>query len=427
MLYLAPVAMTRNPVWQYALAALLSALPGAVAQDVDAIVRDGVLALGSGKYAEARDKLEAASQLDPNDGRTWLALARIYQLSSNASKAEDSLEEAVALSPQQPGISRALAVYFEQAGQFKEAAEWEARFANSQPNDPDSLARTAAYYLQANLPAKAVEFAERALEQLDSAPIHNLLGKTYSEAGRTDDAARELSLAVELDRYNEEFHYDRGYAYLRASRFDDAIAAFNQSRELFDKSPRIELGAGIAHYAQSGFGKAIESFLRASEFAPGDSQPHYFLGQMLPQASNYADEILRRFDAFRKAQPESHLGPYLYARGLIAAMDPNAVKQAEPLLRQSLSMRDDFWESHFALGVLLEATGRYEEAEASLLRAFALNSKASKIQDELSRVYTHLGKTELAAEASSKRAQLAEAERQATRENPQAGLGAIVE
>ncbi len=418
--------MTRIPIPLCALSVLLSALPTA-AQDVDQIVRDGVQALGDARYAEARDKLEAASLLNPNDGHIWLALARIYELSSNASKAEDSLEKAASLAPQQPEISRTLAIHFEQAGQFKEAAEWEARFALSRPDDADSLARTASYYLQANLPAKAVEFAERALAQLDSPPVHNLLGKTYAEAGRTDDAASELTRAIELDPYNEVFHYDRGYAYLRVRRFDDAIAAFNQSREIFDRSPRIELGAGIAHYALGDFDKAIESFLRASESAPGDSQPPYFLGQMLPHASKYAQAILRRFDAFRKAQPESHLGPFLYARGLIAALAPDAVEQAETLLRQSLSMQDDFWESHFSLGVLLEATGRYEEAETSLLRAFKLNPTVSKIQDELSRVYTALGRTELAAEASARAVKLAEAEQQAISENPQAPLGAIVE
>ena len=416
-----------NPVLLGAIAALLSVLPWAAAQNPDQLVREGLLALGAGKYAEARDKLEAVSEVTPEDGRIWLALARIYELANNASKAEDSFTKAAALAPQQPEISRTLAIYFEQLGRFNEAAEWESRFGLARPDDPDTLARTASYYLQANLPAQAVKFAERALEQRETGAIHNLLGKSYSEAGRTDDAARALSRSIELDPYNEEFHYDRGYAYLRVNRFDEAIAAFDESRKLFDRSPRIELGAGIAHYATGGYNQAIEAFLRVSEMSPGDAQPHYFLGQTLLHASGHIDAILRRFDAFRKSQPQNHLGPFLYARGLVAAMDPTVMEQAEPLLRESLALREDFWESHFALGVWLEATGRYDEAESSLLRAEALNPNASKIQEELSRVYTHLGKTELAEEATAKSAKFAGAEQQVLSDSPQAALGAIIE
>ena len=415
-----------------ALALLASGLSGAPADDLEALVRDGMSALGSGDFAVARENLEAASRLVPEEGRIWLALARVYQRSGDVGQAEEALDKVGGLAKEQPELCRGLAFYFQQIGRFEDAAQWEGRYALFRPGDPEPLSRAAHYYLAADLPGKAVEFAESAVEKRqDSAELHNLLGKALAESGRTDDALTALGRAIELNKYNEDFHYDRGYAYLRAQRFEEALTAFHESRQLFDKSPRLELGIGIAHYGQRSFSDAITSFLRASVLAPNAPQPHYFLGKMLTHASDRIDKVLERFEAFHKAQPENYLGSLLHAQGLVAAMGPDGqpevMDQVEQLLTESVSLKEDFWETHFELGALLEKSRRFEEAERSLLRAGELNPGASKIQYRLARVYARLGKTDLAAAAREKHAQLTEAEREAMSGDPEVAFGQLVE
>jgi Flp pilus assembly protein TadD len=242
-----------------------------------------------------------------------------------------------------------------------------------------------------------------------------LLGKAYAAAGRIEDAERELRAAIQHEPYDEERRYDLGYLFLQAQQFDRALEAFREGREVFDKSARITTGIGIAYYGLRSFDDAVDSFLEASRLAPGVEQPCYFLGRMLTQAANRIDEVVESFEAFEAARPESYLGPYLTAIGRLAAAgaaaDEATLEEAAAKLERSIERRDDFWESHYELGVLLERLHRYAEAAERLQRAAELNPKSSKPHYRLARVYRRLGKDDLARAERELHARLVEEER----------------
>ena len=71
-------------------------------------------------------------------------------------------------------------------------------------------------------------------------------------------------------------------------------------------------------------------------------------------------------------------------------MDPG---QAESLLKKSVSLNGDYWESHYDLGIQLAKRGALADAEKEFRRAVELNPKDPAIHYRLFRVLAGLGKT----------------------------------
>lgn len=369
---------------------------------VEQRMRDGLIALQRGDSVQAVSQLEAAVSISPEDFRPWMALAQARRMAADAYGAEEAINQALEHAPQTPQTAHAFALYFAEGGEFERAGEFEARLARAAPEAPGVFLRTASWYLQGGKPAEGAQFARSGLERAESAELFDVLGKALAEMGELDEAEKALRSAIRLDPYDEERRYNLGYLFLQAAQFDEAVAAFQEGREVFDKSPRLELGIGVARFAQRRFDTAMDAFLLVSRLAPGLEQPHYFLSRSLEHASDRIAEVRQRFDAFSAARPDHYLGPFLQAKGLLASLGPardaEKLAEAESLLRASIERRDNYWESHFELGVVLDRLRRFEEARDSLLRAIEISPASATPHYRLARVYARLGQPDLAAE-----------------------------
>ena len=359
------------------------------AQTVEELVREGVTALQRGETATAVERLERAVELAPEDFRPWMGLAQARRYAGDAGGAEDAIQKALEVSPQTPDIAHAFAMYFAEGGEFEKAGEFEARYARAEPDTPGVFERTASWYHQGGRSREAAEFARR-----------GLLGKALAEQGELADAEKAIRSAIRLRPYDEDLRYNLGYLFLQATQFDDAVAAFEEGREVFDKSPRLELGIGVARFAQRRFGEAIDAFLLVSRMAPGLEQPHYFLSRSLEHAEDRIPQVRERFETFSAARPDHYLGPFLEAKGLLASLGPardaEQLAAAEALLRKSIELRDEYWESHFELGVVLDRLRRFEESRDELLRAIEISPQSPTPHYRPARVYARLGQAELA-------------------------------
>lgn len=408
--------------WIRLLAVVATLLLGsgtAVAQEqgppAEALIQRGLRALQQRDIPAAQGFLESALEMSPKEARAWIALAQVYRILNLHEQARHHVEQAARFGKDDPVIQHALAMFYSDYGNWAEAAMWEERFARSERGDQDAFLRTVSLYLQADMPLKATEVGSIALEKGASPELHNSLGKAFTMAGQPEAGLRHLRLAVEADPYEESLHYDLGHFYLRQLDFEAATQAFLAGREYFDKSTAIELGLGIAAYGQRSFGKAVNHFLRASELSPGMEQPHAFLGRLLQHAGDRIEEVTERMHRFHQQQPENHLSPFLYGQVLLSRIgarnDPEALQTAEDLLRESIQRKDDFWESHYELGVLLEKKREFNEAETHLMRAVELNPDSSKPHYRLARVYQRLGKSKDARRERELHKTIAEKER----------------
>ncbi len=399
-----------------ALLVALSMLPAQEPDDTEDRIRAGLLALNSRDIPTAQEHLEKAIEQAPEDARGWLGLSQIYAILNLHREAHEHAEEAARLDGDNPIVQRALAMFYGDYRNWAEAARWEEMFAASGQADPDAYLRAASMYLEADMPRRSIELATKGVERNESPQLHNVLGKAYETAGDSAAAQSHLEKAVETLPYEESLHFDLGYFHLRHQDFEAAIVAFGNGRKYFDKSAAIELGIGIAYYGQRRFNDAIDAFLRAAELAPPMEQPHAFLGRVLQHVQYRVDDAVDRFREFHTKHSKNYLGPFLYGQILLTQLgssdDSEVIEQVEDLLRESIVRREDYWESNFELGVLLEKKRRYQDAEKHLLRAVELNSEASKPHYRLARVYQRLGKSKAAKAERELHQQLTEKERE---------------
>jgi tetratricopeptide (TPR) repeat protein len=401
----------------FAVIALLACSAPLAAQTGEEYLRDGLVALQSNNLQAALTALQKAQQFGFSDARVRLALAETYRLLDRPQDAEAETQAVETLAQDDPTLLRALSVYFENAGNAAEAARIESAYAQNFPDDLSGFGRAATFYLEAGDFTNAAEFAMSGLERQEVVSLYEILAAAQAQLGRDQEAAEAFENAIRLKPYDEELRYSLAYLSLRRQEFDQALKILDEAGRIFDKSPNIELGRGTALYGMRRFDEAVEAFLKAARLAPGAAQPHYFLGRMIEHAGDRIGQILERQRAFAAAQPDSYLSSFLYGQALLASLppsdDPATYDECAQILRRSIELKNDYWESHFELGQALERQKLYEEAQAEFERAVELNPSSSKPQYRLSRVYTRLGKTDLAEAARRKHAELAEAEREA--------------
>jgi len=96
-------------VWAVLLFASAAALPAQESFETE--FRRGLLALNSNDLAQARQSLENASRLKPDNALVWAALAQTYLHSQDAKRAWEAAQRAATLAPEDPTVNHALAVF----------------------------------------------------------------------------------------------------------------------------------------------------------------------------------------------------------------------------------------------------------------------------------------------------------------------------
>jgi Flp pilus assembly protein TadD len=157
------------------------------------------------------------------------------------------------------------------------------------------------------------------------------------------------------------------------------------------RSAQIELTLGVACYSMRRFSDAVDAFLRVIRIDPGVEQPYIFLGRMLDQTASKLPDVTAAFAALAQANPKSYTADFLYGKALAFGGKRD---EAEAFLRKSVEENDEFWESHFELGGVLEGKRDFAGAAREFHRAAELSPKNPGVHYRLARVYDRLGKAD---------------------------------
>jgi len=142
-----------------------------------------------------------------------------------------------------------------------------------------------------------------------------------------------------------------------------------------------------------------------TKLAPEVEQPYRFLGRMIDVAESMLPAITAVFAEFARTQPANPMSQFLYAKALsMGAGDPAEV---EKLLKKSIELDGEVWESHFELGLALERRQAFQEAAAELEHAARLRPDDPAPHYRLARVYDRLGRASDAATQREIHARLA--------------------
>jgi len=244
----------------------------------------GMAHYGLAQYAEAVPFLRDAAARDAQNLPLQLALAHsclwskqnqcvmdVYRqiLSLNAESAEadmlagEALDEmkdnegstkmfraAVQANPKEPNVHFGLGYLLWTQKQYPEAAtEFQAELAND-PNHAQSMMYLGDTYLQLNKPEDARPLLAKAVALDPSLWLGNLdLGIIDSDAGRNEDALRELQAAAKLQDSDVNVHWRLARLYRAMGRKDDAKFEFDKASKL-NKAADEDLYKKIANGRQ---------------------------------------------------------------------------------------------------------------------------------------------------------------------------------
>jgi Flp pilus assembly protein TadD len=306
--------------------------------------RAGLTALERGDLDSARTNLEAASKLEPRDGRVWVALSQTYWRLHKDPEAENAAGKAAALAPEDPVVLQSLAIYYSETRQTLKAARAQAKYSLKVPEKSD---------------------------------------------------AREHAI---------ELYFDVARPLLDQQKFTEAAVVLKEGVTSLPKSAQLELALGVADYALRRFDDAADAFLRTIELAPEAEQPYTFLGKMLDQIPSRLPEVTRRFAEYQSAHPASAAGYLLHAKALDAqSVEPEVALR---LLEKSIAIDGGYATAHFEMGTVLDRLERFADAAGEFERAAELAPADPAAHYRLARDYDRIGKHEAAQVEREKHARL---------------------
>jgi tetratricopeptide (TPR) repeat protein len=114
----------------------------------------------------------------------------------------------------------------------------------------------------------------------NNAPAHRRLGQAYGSIMNVEKATSEYKIArllhyqyLEKIKPNDfEVHYMLGTSYLELQRYDEAIREYLFSLNLNDKNPKLYNNLGIAYYHTGNILEAKRAFVQASLIDPGNKE-----------------------------------------------------------------------------------------------------------------------------------------------------------
>ena len=379
----------------------------------ETLFRSGLAALQDNQLATAQTQLEAASKLKPDNPHVWLALAHTYYKLDQAGAAESAIGKAASLAGNDATALKGLAFFYSETGHYEQAAEFSARLARLTPQDAGAAARAAELYLRARKPEPAIDLVNRALQIEDRAELRALLATAYEIAQQPNQAAEQLEHAIRLNRYEEDYYFRAARDYLVAGKAPETVRVVEAGKKIFARSAQLELILGIAYYALERYVEALDTFLNAIGIDPTVEQPYIFIARTMDHTPSRLPQILAAFKALADHDPDNYRSNYLYGKALLMSGDED--DKAEALLRKSISLKADYWESHLELAKALEQKGDLEGALPELRRAIELNPKSAEAHFRLGRVHDRMGKPEDAMKEYAIQTQLIDAEESAPR------------
>jgi tetratricopeptide (TPR) repeat protein len=298
----------------------------------------GVRAHQAGRHREAIDLIHQALAVHGPHPAFHSNLAAVYLAVGLPVEAEAHAREALRFKPDHLDAHFNLGVALRGKGQFAEAAAAFRQALRLNPNHAEARRNLALIPPQQSQLGDVIARAGQLVRlDPDNFQARTELGAALLAAGRPEEAAVHLGEAARLTPDSAEAYRNLGVAHLRLRRTDEAIGCFREAlrRNPAHAAARNYLGAALE--TQGRLDEALAEFREALRRDPCNSQALFCLGEMAAAGRHrFADEEV------------------LHLRRLAA--------------RDDLPI-DDLCRLNFALALVLDAAGAYDDAFAACRRA----------------------------------------------------------
>jgi len=345
-----------------------------------------------GEDARAVELLESAPDLLRQAPDAIMSLARCYYRADKDEKAHQTLELLLG-HPAGPEATFAGARTAAQAGDLNTA---ERLFESIRSSYPDQVTLEYELALAQYNAGRFADSRSQLLKTINSGArdtrLVRLLAWTYQRENRTEEAARTMMQAVELDPSAEAGYTEFGMLLLEQGRYTQAYDVAAKALERMPNSAAAYRVKGLAEGYLQSLRQALKSFTRAVELDPGDAEALLLVGQaeanlwMIPEATATLQKGIARFP--RNARFHETYGRMLLQPS--AQPDAEAETRARALLEKALALDSSLPDTHHELGKLLLRQGNAVEALPHLEAAAKLKPKDGKYLLTLANVYREL-------------------------------------
>lgn len=262
--------------------------------------------------------------------------------------------------------SRALALF--QQGRLAEAeAAWRA-ILERKPDDPEALHLLGLILVRSGR-SDGLELLDRSIERAPRNPAFlNNRAQILSEAGRGDEALRDLRRAVMLEPRFHAAYCHLGSILRRLGRHDEALAAFRKALAIDAGVPEAHVGLGNVLRERGDPAGARAAYEAALDVAPGNASAHYNMGALLLEAGDAAGAER----AFRKALEREPRNPFALNNLGAALREAGRTAEARQSFEKAVALDPRNVEALNNLGLALQQEARYAEAIARYREAAEL-------------------------------------------------------
>jgi arylsulfatase A-like enzyme/tetratricopeptide (TPR) repeat protein len=222
-------------------AARFSRLRAAGADSFQVHFYEGRALAGLGRWADARARFERTLALMPAYSEAYLELAATFVARRDFRGALEVVQRGVAAAPREPSLVERQGQLFQALGDPAQALAAYERVATMAPNDALIRWRIGELLVTAGRPEDALaRFQEATTLDPSVADFWNSRGMVLGGLGRHDEAARAFQEAISRDATRAQYAYNLGLVLMRAGRpdarqwFERALAldpAFRPARE----------------------------------------------------------------------------------------------------------------------------------------------------------------------------------------------------
>jgi tetratricopeptide (TPR) repeat protein len=331
----------------------------------------------------ARELLERILSVDARDASTWNLLGAVFGMMGNTTEAERCCRRAIASDPLLHGAHINLANALSAANRLVEAEQAYRTALRLNPRDPQAHNNLGNLLRRLGQHAEAEQVYRTALAMRPDYPeAWNNLGTVLWDMARAREASDAFRRAIALNPRYADAYVNLGTVFVGDLRMTEARACFEQALRVDQRSLRAQVSIGKAHQTEGAFDEARKRFEHALALAPDDMEAICALATLRERIGDFAGayEILQplRTRATNNALVALAYAPLARKRGEA----PEAIQTLESALATTNGAQDRA-DLHFALGDLLDAGGRFDEAfrhysEGNLLWAPPFDLDAEK-------------------------------------------------